>query len=149
MNNQKVCISKQATFISVILVMLIAYVFIAYRTMLNKTSTNSRASVTEQVPISMPPIPSDEQLNSALFYTATLYGSGNIQLKGERPIITGTPKMAIFMKRQDGSYEFIDLFTATREDLDNRFSNFGFPPQTPVTREDIELSNQFVLYELK
>ena len=51
MNNQKVCISKQATFISLVLLLLIFYVFAAYRTMLNKTSTNSRASNTNIVPV--------------------------------------------------------------------------------------------------
>lgn len=44
MNNQKVCISKQVTFVSLVLLLLIVYVFAAYRTMSNKTSTNSRAT---------------------------------------------------------------------------------------------------------
>lgn len=149
MNNQKICISKQVTFISLIFFMIIAYVVVAYQTMQKTTSTNSRASDTKRVILVSPPSPSEEQLKSATFYTATLFGSQNIQLIGEKPAVTDTPRMAIFMKRQDGSFVFIDIFTATSEELNNRFSNLGFSPQNTVTVDDIRSSNEFVLYELK
>ena len=46
MNPQKICISKQATFISLILFLLLGYVLFAYKTMVSTTNTNSRASTT-------------------------------------------------------------------------------------------------------
>lgn len=57
MNNQKICISKQNTFISVIAVLLLTYVLVAYRTMTTTTSTNSRAVEAPTLAISVSPSP--------------------------------------------------------------------------------------------
>lgn len=151
MNNQKVCISKQATFIFGVLLLLVMYVFVAYGTMTNKTSTNSRAENTNQIAqsaLSSPP-PTELQQSSALKYKASRINSGDIELLGEPPQIAGTPTYAIYMKKTDGSLVHIGTFITSNEDIKNRFNNNYWTPQTPVSIEDIEASNDFLLYEVQ
>lgn len=151
MNNQKVCISKQTTFIAGIVLLLIMYVFIAYKTMINKTNTNSRASATNEVPLTVLPPPTDEEIGRAWSYQASVNGLGDVELKlpkdANYPQIKENALYGMYMQKADRSFLFIDSFKATNEIIKNKFNTY-WTPRSPVLIKDIPTSTFFV-YETK
>ncbi len=149
MNNRQVCISKKATFVFVILFLLVAYVLIVFQTLTTGTSTNSRAEDTKQTTQSklLSPPPTDLQQTMAIKYKALINNSGDIELLGKSPVVSGTPTYAIYMKKPDGSFVHIDTFVTTSEELKKKFTGF-WTPQVKVSIEEIKTAD-FLLYEIQ
>lgn len=149
MNNQKICISKQFTFISIVILLLIAYVLIAFRTMTTGTSTNSRASGTRIQAISPPILPSISPPSCPITcsYIKPFVQSGNNSVQ-----FTSTPTAFTFKK--DNIYavfrygvefnnpRFVDTFKAQGDKEVNKFES----NTAHVTKRD--LSNKFIIFNI-
>lgn len=89
MRDKRICITKQATFIGLICMLLLGYVFFAIRTMTNKTSTDSRASNTNKkvamlLPTAVPPLcPLD-----CIYLNPAIMNDGTVQF-------TATPRLSL------------------------------------------------------
>lgn len=154
MNNRQVCIPKQTFFISLVVVLIAAYVVVAYRAINTTTSTNSRASGSQRsVQVLMPTfIPRDCTTESCIDLSNPVVNSkGGIQFIN--------PTKNINSKDQNATYAVFayiknsppslakQLFTILGKDLDVELKNFNFQ-NIGITTNNIH-NMEFKLFKVK
>lgn len=154
MNNRQVCIPKQTFFISLVVVLIAAYVVVAYRTINTTTSTNSRASGSQRSVQVLTPtfIPRDCTTESCIDLTNPVVNSkGGIQFVN--------PTKNINSKDQNATYAVFayiknsppnlakQLFTILGKDLDVELKNFNFQ-NIGITTNNIQ-NMEFKLFKVK
>lgn len=136
MNNQKVCISKQVTFVSLVLLLLIVYVFAAYRTMSNRTSTNSRATAQTKkiLPIQSPimaPYCYDPSLQQICLSPVYSQGINKLELNLSETKLTA-------LKEDPNSQEFYHYVVMSAIDDKYTFLNM-YPSKDIVSQSSLHL----------
>ncbi len=108
MGDKRVCISKQTTFIALILLLLLGYMLFAYSTLHNKTNTNSRAAdiglkKTETKKQKLPEL-TDKKLETLRFRSGVVNNQGEFQLIGED---IAAKKIEVYFINDKGETEFV------------------------------------------
>lgn len=154
MNNQKVCISKQTTFIALIILFLVAYVAVAIRTMNEKTSTNSRASETkEQMQRPIPTyIPRDCKSQNCIGLTQpVVYNRSGIQfvnpLKNAGTIDPKATYAVFAYPLNSFRNSAKQVFTVPGKELESRLKTVNFQ-NIGVTPDNIK-NMEFKLFRVK
>ncbi len=145
--NQKICISKKKTYIGLLVFFLFVFVLLSALALQSNHANNSRADeIKTNVKSSFPtpPPPTDHQQSQALIYSALIDSKGRIEFLGDIPTISGSPTYVVYLKRPDGSFVYVDTFTASDEIVKNKFTNFWIP-QNRLSPDDIKTST-FLLY---
>jgi hypothetical protein len=167
MGNNKICISKQTTFVSIVVLLLIGYIFTAYFTLSNKTNTNSRASAPRQnmkifptaIPVLAPncysPVPTQLCLVPYIYGNNGKQNTINLTLSSVdfKTLLTKNTStsnfvvMSVSVARATGAYTYIPLKWYTKKELqDNLLSNYvvlNIPDEGLI---DLFQSHFFIIY---